>query len=140
MQQLIEFMGHHPFLAGAAAVAFVIVALYEIRTGVQTSLALSANQAVRLMNQGALVIDLRGKDPYDAGHIGEARNIPFATLESQADSLKKWRDKAIIAYCDTGRDSAAAARTLQKIGFTKVFTLAGGLSGWIKDNMPVGKA
>jgi rhodanese-related sulfurtransferase len=140
MQQLIEFMGHHPFLAGAAAAAFVIVALYEIRTSTQTSLALSASQAVRLMNQGALVIDLRGKDPYDAGHIGEARNIPFRELESQAESLKKWRDKAVIAYCDTGRDSSAAARTLQKLGFTKVFTLAGGLSSWIKDNMPVGKA
>ena len=33
-------------------------------------------QAVRLMNQGALVIDLRGKESYDAGHIGDARNVP----------------------------------------------------------------
>jgi rhodanese-related sulfurtransferase len=140
MQQLIEFIGHHPFLAGAAAVAFAIVAFYELRASVQGALALSANQAVRLMNQGALVIDLRGKDPYDAGHIGEARNIPMGELESQADSLKKWHDRPVIAYCDTGRDSAVAARALQKLGFSKVFTLAGGLSAWIRDNMPVGRA
>jgi rhodanese-related sulfurtransferase len=140
MQQLIEFMGHHALLAGAAAVAFVIVALYEIRTATLTSHGLSAMQAVRLMNQGALVIDLRGKETYDAGHIGDARNIPLATLESQAESLKKWRDKAVITYCDTGRDSAAAVRTLQRLGFTKVFALAGGISGWIRDNMPVGRA
>jgi rhodanese-related sulfurtransferase len=140
MQQLIDFIGHHPLLAAAAAVALVLVAIYEFMTGAQSAAALNSMQAVRLMNQGALLIDLRGKEPYDAGHIGEARNIPLATLESQLDTLKKWRDKAVIAYCDTGRDGAAAARTLQKQGFTKVFSLAGGLNGWIKDNMPVGKA
>ena len=140
MQQLIDFIGHHPLLAGAAAVALVLVAIYEFRASAQSAAALSAMQAVRLMNQGALVIDLRDKESFDAGHVGEARNIPLATLESQSGALKKWRDKPVITYCDTGRDGAAAARTLQKLGFTKVFTLAGGLSGWIKDNMPVGKA
>jgi rhodanese-related sulfurtransferase len=140
MQQLIDFLGHHPLLAGAAAAALVIVAIYEFRTGAQSVAALSAMQAVRLMNQGALVIDLRGREPFDAGHIGEARNIPLGELESATEALKKWRDKAVIAYCDTGRDGAIAARTLQKHGFTKAFSLAGGLNGWIKDNMPVGKA
>jgi rhodanese-related sulfurtransferase len=140
MQQLIDFIGHHPLLAGAAAAALVLVAIYEFMTSAQSAASLGSMQAVRLMNQGALLIDLRGKEPYDAGHIGEARNIPLATLESQLDALKKWRDKAVITYCDTGRDGAAAARTLQKQGFTKVFNLAGGLNGWIKDNMPVGKA
>jgi rhodanese-related sulfurtransferase len=140
MQQLIEFVGHHALLAGAAAVALVLVAIYEFRNSAQSAASLSSTQAVRLMNQGALLIDLRGKESYDAGHIGEARNIPLATLESQVDTMKKWRDKTVITYCDTGRDGAVAARTLQKQGFTKVFNLAGGLNGWIKDNMPVGKA
>jgi rhodanese-related sulfurtransferase len=140
MQQLIEFIGHHALLSGGAAVALMVVAAYEFRTGVQGSAALSAMQAVRLMNQGALLIDLRAKEPFDAGHIGEARNIALSALESQGEALKKWRDKPVIAYCDTGRDGAVAARTLQKLGFTKAFSLAGGLNGWIKDNMPVGKA
>ena len=68
----------------------------------QSFAALSAMQAVRLMNQGALVLDLRGKEAFDAGHIGDARNVPAAELEAQADALKKWRDKTVIAYCDTG--------------------------------------
>ena len=46
-------------------------------------------QAVRLMNQGALVLDLRGKESYDAGHIGDARNVPAAELESQAETLEE---------------------------------------------------
>ena len=96
-------------------------------------------QAVRLMNQGALVIDLRGKESYDAGHIGDARNLPVADLESQADSLKKWRDKTVITYCDSGTSGASGARTLMKLGFTKVFNLHGGLNAWVKDNLPLAK-
>ena len=96
-------------------------------------------QAVRLMNQGALVIDLRGKESYDAGHIGDARNVPAADLESQAESLKKWRDKNVITYCDSGISGASAARTLMKLGFTKVFNLQGGLNAWVKDNLPLAK-
>ena len=89
------------------------------------------------MNQGALVIDLRSKDLFDAGHIVDARHVPAAALESQADTLKKWRDKNVITYCDTGANGAGAARTLTKLGFTKVFNLHGGLNAWVKDNLPL---
>jgi rhodanese-related sulfurtransferase len=139
MQQLLEFIGHHPYLAAAAVAAALIVLFYELRERVQAFAALSATQAVRLMNQGALVIDLRSKELYDAGHIVDARNVPAAQLESQADTLKKWRDKTVITYCDSGTNGANAARALIKLGFTKVFNLQGGLNAWVKDNMPLSK-
>ena len=96
MQRLLEFISHHPYLAAAAVLAAIVVVVYELRERVQAFAALSASQAVRLMNQGALVIDLRSKELFDAGHIVDARNVPAATLESQAESLKKWRDKNVI--------------------------------------------
>ena len=139
MQRLLEFIAHHPYLAIGAVLSGAAVIFYEIRERVQSFAALSAMQAVRLMNQGALVIDLRAKELYDAGHIGDARNVPVADLESQADSLKKWREKAVITYCDTGTNGASGARTLMKLGFTKVFNLHGGLNAWVKDNLPLAK-
>jgi rhodanese-related sulfurtransferase len=139
MQRLIEYIGNHYYLAAAVVAAAVIVIVYELRERVQAFAALSAMQAVRLMNQGALVIDLRAKDLYDAGHIGEARNVPLADLESQAESLRKWRDKNVITYCDSGANGASAARSLIKLGFTKVFNLQGGLNAWVKDNLPLAK-
>src|ERR1700683_727376 len=139
MQRLFEFIGHHPYLAGAALLAAVAVVFYEVRERVQAFAALSSMQAVRLMNQGALVIDLRGKELYDAGHIGDARNVPVAELEAQAESLKKWRDKNVITYCDSGTSGASGARTLMKLGFTKVFNLQGGVNAWVKDNLPLAK-
>jgi rhodanese-related sulfurtransferase len=139
MQRLFEFIGHHPYLAAAAVAAAALVAFYEIRERLQAFAALSAMQAVRLMNQGALVLDLRGKDLYDAGHIGDARNVPMTELASQAENLKKWRDKTVITYCDSGTSGASGARTLMKLGFTKVFNLQGGLNAWVKDNLPLAK-
>ena len=139
MQRLFEFIGNHPYLAGAAILAAIAVTFYELRERLQAIAALSAMQAVRLMNQGALVIDLRSKELYDSGHIGDARNVPAGELPSQADSLKKWRDKSVITYCDSGPSGAAGARTLTKLGFTKVFSLHGGLNAWVKDNLPLAK-
>ena len=139
MQRLLDFIGHHPYLAGATLLAAIAVLVFELRARVHAFAALSAMQAVRLMNQGALVIDLRSKELYDAGHIVDARNVPVADLESQADALKKWRDKSVITYCDSGANGAGAARSLTRLGFTKVFNLQGGLNAWVKDNLPLAK-
>jgi rhodanese-related sulfurtransferase len=139
MQRLFEFIAHHPYLASGAVLAAVALAVHEVQARLQAFAALSAMQAVRLMNQGALVLDLRNKESFDAGHIGDARNVPAAELESQADALKKWRDKNVITYDDSGSGGAGAARTLTKLGFTKVFSLEGGLNAWVKDNLPLTK-
>ena len=140
MQRIFEYLAHHPYLSGGAVVIAMIVLVNELRERVQAFAAVSAMQAVQMMNHGALVLDVRGKEIYDAGHIGEARNIAAADIEPQADSLKKWRDRNVIVYCDSGMSAAGAARALSKLGFTKVFNLAGGLDAWRKENLPVIKA
>jgi rhodanese-related sulfurtransferase len=139
MQRLIEFIGHHPYLAGGALLAAVAVMVNEVRERMKSFAALSSMQAVRLMNQGALVIDLRAKEAFDAGHIGDARNVPAVELEAQSDALKKWRDRTVITYCESGVSGAGAARTLAKLGFTKVFNLEGGVNAWVRDNLPLTK-
>src|ERR1700678_2372288 len=65
MQRLFEFIGNHALLAAAAAAAALAAITYEIRERLKASAALSAMQAVRLMNQGALVIDVRTKEAFD---------------------------------------------------------------------------
>jgi rhodanese-related sulfurtransferase len=139
MQRLLEYIGNHYYLAGAALLAALAVVALELKERLSGFAALSAAQAVRLMNQGALVLDLRSKEAFEAGHIGDARNIPASELESSVDSLKKWRDRAVITYCDSGVSAGSAVRTLTKLGFTKVFNLEGGVNAWIKDNLPLTK-
>jgi rhodanese-related sulfurtransferase len=139
MPRLFDYLSHHPYLAGGAVLVAIALAVYEIQARLQAFAALSAMQAVRLMNQGALVLDLRAREAFDAGHIGDARNVPAAELAAQADTLKRWRDKTVITYDDSGSGGAMAARTLTKLGFTRVFNLDGGLNAWLKDNLPLSK-
>jgi rhodanese-related sulfurtransferase len=139
MQRLFEYITHHSLLSGAALAAGIAVLVYEIRERTLAFSAISAAQAVQYMNQGALVLDVRDKESFDAGHLADARSTPAATLEDQIDALKRWREKNIVVYCDRGVSGAAAARTLAKMGFAKVVNLAGGLDAWRKDNLPVVK-
>jgi rhodanese-related sulfurtransferase len=140
MQRLFEYLAHHPYLSGGALLIAILVIVNELRERLQAFAAVSATQAVQMMNQGALVLDVRGREIYETGHIGEARNISAADLASQAESLKKWRDKNVIIYCDSGISAGGAVRELSKLGFAKVFNLAGGLDAWRKENLPVVKS
>jgi rhodanese-related sulfurtransferase len=99
--------------------------------------AVGSSDAVRLMNGGALVIDVRTADAYAAGHIIDARHIPQAEIAAQADSLKKYREKPVIVCCDSGVTSGTAAVVLKSLGFTQVVNLRGGINAWKSDNMPI---
>lgn len=140
MQRLIEFAGNHPYLVAAAVFMLVIVIVSEIRARVQGFAAIGPQDAIRLMNQGALVLDVRGDEPYQAGHIGEARHVPLKDIAGSAETLKKYREKPIVAYCDTGNEGGAAARELRRLGFGKAFNLRGGLTAWLQENLPVVRA
>ena len=140
MQRLLEYLAHHPWLSAASVAAVLAVLVNELLLRARGASAISPAQAVAMMNQGALVLDVRSREEFDAGHIGEARNMASAELESSADSLKKWRDKTVILYCQSGARSLAAMGALTRQGFTKVFNLAGGLDAWRKDNLPVVKS
>jgi rhodanese-related sulfurtransferase len=137
MQRLIEFAGNHPYLVAAAVFMVVLVIVSEMRARVQGFAAIGPQDAVRLMNQGALVLDVRGREPYAAGHIGEARHVPLKDLGGSADALKKYKEKPIVTYCDNGTEGGAAARELRKLGFLKAFTLRGGLAAWQQENLPL---
>lgn len=137
MERLIEFAGNHPYLVSAAVLMFVIVIVSEIRSRVQDFAAIAPHDAIRLMNQGALVLDVRDGATYESGHIGEARHVPLKELAGSVDALKKFKEKPVVTYCDTGMSGGAAARELRKLGFTKVFSLRGGLGAWRQESLPV---
>ncbi len=137
MDRLIEFAGNHPYLVSAAALMVVIVIVSEMRTRAQAFAAVGTHDAVRLMNKGALVVDVRDAAPYQAGHIGEARNIGLKALAGEAESLKKYKDKPVIMCCDTGMNGGAAARELGRLGFNQVVNLRGGLDAWRRENLPL---
>ena len=137
MQQLLEYVANHPVLVGVTVLLALAALGYEwwrTRAGGQS---IGPLDAVRLMNQGALVLDVRARDQYDAGHVIDARNVPSADLASSVETLKKYRDKPVLTCCETGMTAGAAARTLREQGFSKVASLRGGLQAWRAESLPL---
>jgi rhodanese-related sulfurtransferase len=140
MDRLLEYISHHPWYAAGAAVAALLVIVYELRTRNENIAAVSPQDAVRLMNQGALVIDLRPADVFATGHVAGARQMSGEQILKAGDTLKKQKEKVVVVYDDTGSLGASAVRQLAAQGFTKAFNLRGGIAAWRAENLPLSKA
>ncbi len=98
------------------------------------------NDVTRLINsEDAVVLDVRADAEYRNGHIINAINVPRAQLETQIDSLDKYKSRPIITVCRNGQDSARVGVALKKKGFDQVHTLTGGLQTWETANLPLAK-
>jgi rhodanese-related sulfurtransferase len=140
MDRVLDFAGHHPWLATATAVLVALVAVYEMRTRSESLRSVSPQDLIRLMNQGALVLDLRPAEQYQAGHLNGARQMNSEQILNAGDTLKKHKEKTVVVYDDSGSLGAAAVRQLAGQGFTRVFALRGGLAAWRADNLPLSRA
>ena len=103
------------------------------------SASVSPNEAVTLINHGALVLDVREDVEFAMGHITDARHLPLSQLASRFNELDKWKDKPVVVNCQSGMRSAKACAVLKKNGFTQVSNLAGGLAAWQSAKLPVTK-
>jgi rhodanese-related sulfurtransferase len=139
MNRFFEYTTNHPLLVAAAAILAILAFVIEIRHRARGSGMVTPSDAVRLANSGAVVLDVREGDEYQAGHIIDARHVPKSELASRAESLKKYKEKPVLVYCDNGLASTAAVRALRELGFTKVAALRGGLQNWRQENLPLVK-
>jgi rhodanese-related sulfurtransferase len=136
MEQLIEYSNNHPMLMAGTILMALAVIFYELRTRASGLTAISTVHAVRLINQGARVIDIREQTQFDAGHIVNSVHIPAAELDQESDKRLK-NGKSIILVCDNGSKSSQCIAPMKKSGRENVFSLRGGLTSWRQENLPV---
>jgi rhodanese-related sulfurtransferase len=140
MDRLLEYISHHPWLASGLALAALLVMAYELRARKESFAAVSPQDLIRLLNSGALLIDLRAPDAFATGHVAGARQMNGEQLLKAGETLRKHKEKTVVVYDDTGSLGAAAARQLTSQGFTKAFNLRGGLAAWRAENLPLTKS
>jgi rhodanese-related sulfurtransferase len=83
---------------------------------------LSSTPAVdykQLLQEGAVIVDVRTREEYRTRHIKNSLNIPLNELTTQLPKLNK--NKPIITCCASGMRSANARSTLLSNGFTTVY-------------------
>lgn len=137
MAEFQVFMANHPMLfAMAAAIVFLLV-LNEIKLATRGFKNVDPADAIRLINDGAEVIDLRSGDAYAKGHIINARNIELNKVLREPESVVQNGDHAIITCCETGVTSSRAATRLAMLAKDKVYNLKGGMAAWKRENLPI---
>jgi glyoxylase-like metal-dependent hydrolase (beta-lactamase superfamily II)/rhodanese-related sulfurtransferase len=84
-----------------------------------------------------VVLDVRERDAYEAGHVPGARLLPRGQLELRVDQELPDPTQRILTCCDFGRISTLAAATLRDLGYTRAVALDGGMKAWREAGYPL---
>lgn len=137
MDAYLEFAAEHPLLITALLFSFFLLIFTELRRKAQGITNIEPQDAVKLINADAVVLDLRSSEAFARGHIVNAKNIPSDELTANEEKIKKYKSRPILAVCDTGMTSSRAVDTLRKSGLESVYGLKGGIAAWTQANLPL---
>lgn len=128
-----------PFLTFLAPVVNVPRELWKrlvnLTRGVKDITPVEANAYMR--DQGAVILDVREQNEYDAGHVPNSIFIPLGQLERRLAELHVHRKQAIVVICHGGKRSATACVQLRNHKFEQPMNIAGGILAWRKAGLPV---
>jgi rhodanese-related sulfurtransferase len=86
---------------------------------------------------GLILLDVREKDAYGAGHIPGAQHLPRGQLELRVNKELPDPTRRILVVCEFGHISTLAAATLRELGYTRAAALDGGLKAWRDSGLPL---
>ena len=86
---------------------------------------------------GLILLDVREKDAFDAGHIPGARHLPRGQLGAAGQHRTARSDPADSGGCEFGHISTLAAATLRELGYTQAAALDGGIKAWRESGLPM---
>jgi len=84
-----------------------------------------------------IVLDVRERDAYLAGHVPGARLLPRGQLELRVNEELPDPTRRILTVCEFGRVSTLAAATLRQLGFQRAIALDGGMKAWREAGYPI---
>jgi glyoxylase-like metal-dependent hydrolase (beta-lactamase superfamily II)/rhodanese-related sulfurtransferase len=112
-------------LLAEAAATVPFMSLAELKTRIEHA------------DNDLVVLDVRERDAYEAGHIPGARLLPRGQLELRVNDVLPDPTQRILTCCDFGRISTLAAATLRQMGFQRAVALDGGMKAWNEAGYPV---
>lgn len=84
----------------------------------------------KIINEGAIVVDVRTLDEYNEKHIGGAVLLSLDTINEEAvANVIDSKETPIIVYCQSGNRSSQALTKLEALGYTNVYDL-GSINNW----------
>jgi len=84
-----------------------------------------ARAAWTLIDDGALLIDVRSEAEYIDGHLEGALHIPYQNTDDLAQAIGDDKDRAVVMYCGSGRRVGLAIEALERLGYTNLHNATG---------------
>jgi sulfur-carrier protein adenylyltransferase/sulfurtransferase len=82
-------------------------------------------------------VDIREIDEWQEGHLPGAIHVPRGNLESRIEAAVPDKATPVVLYCAAGNRSAFGAKTLEDLGYTQVYSLAGGFTDWKRNGLDI---
>jgi rhodanese-related sulfurtransferase len=95
---------------------------------------LAPERAAAMVDEGAMLIDVRRDYEWDAGHVAGARHIEVNELTAAADSIPG--ERPVVFVCRSGSRSALAAAAFREAGWD-AHHVEGGLYAWVEAALPI---
>ena len=100
----------------------------------ETSREISRDEAQKLIDEGAQLVDVRAEHEWAAGHLPGATHLPLDELNERAVEIDK--DRPVVLYCRGGNRSTMAAAALADAGYDAA-KLSEGIVGWDEAGLPL---
>lgn len=94
----------------------------------ETYQCINPEQALQLIDEGAVIADIRDPQSYQQGHISGAQHLSNETLHTFIQETDL--DQPLIICCYHGFSSQSAAQLMVQQGFEQVYSLDGGYELW----------
>lgn len=102
-----------------------LAALFNSSANAETISDISPAKAQQLTSQGALLIDVRTTEEFNAGHLTGAQHIEYQTIATQLPQQLTDKTQPIVLYCRSGRRAEIAKQALQQLGYNAVVNAGG---------------
>ncbi len=104
-------------------IALLVVAVVGVMFAFKRRSLVSASNARKYLEQGALVVDVRTPGEFQAGHLDKAKNLPLDDLRSVLPGRVPDKSQVLLLHCLSGNRSGMAKGQLKRMGYTNVHNL-----------------
>ena len=127
-----DFVNENLILVSLTIFVFLLAIFNELKIKEGNICGLSPLQAVQLINQNAVIFDLRNQDEFEKKHLIDSQNSTAEDVLNKAGSMKK----PLLLVCDTGGASKKSSLALRQKNIEQVFYIKGGIIEWERASLP----
>lgn len=117
-----HYRRHTQLLYALLVIASIWMINYALAVGGDTQIA---QNAWPLIEDGALLIDVRTEEEFSQGHIEGAINISHEQTDALVSAIGNDKHRNVVVYCRSGNRSGKAQKALEGLGYTGIFNATG---------------